>query len=145
MAAIVGGAIVVMRWPWSLRSLGLPLMLPALLWQVPKPVPGQFDLWAADIGQGNAVLVRTAKHALLYDAGPQYSAESDAGQRVLVPLLSQFGARLDRVLLSHRDRPIYGVRSSKGIAWRLCAASRAAMRVRGGSGTVCALRFCTPT
>ena len=103
MAAIVGGAIVVMRWPWSLRSLGLPLMLPALLWQVPKPVPGQFDLWAADIGQGNAVLVRTAKHALLYDAGPQYSAESDAGQRVLVPLLSQFGARLDRVLLSHRD------------------------------------------
>ena len=42
---------------------------------------------AADIGQGNAVLVRTASHALLYDAGPRFSRESDAGHRVLVPLL----------------------------------------------------------
>jgi competence protein ComEC len=46
-----------------------------------------FELLAADVGQGNAVLVRTARHALLYDAGPRYSLESDAGHRVLVPLL----------------------------------------------------------
>jgi len=64
---------------------------------------GEFELLAADIGQGNAVLVRTATHSLLYDAGPRYSPESDAGQRVLVPLLRAFGERLDSVVLSHRD------------------------------------------
>ncbi|MEY3611900.1 MAG: hypothetical protein RJB14_1622, partial [Pseudomonadota bacterium] len=40
---------------------------------------------------------------LLYDAGPRYSAESDAGHRVLVPLLAQMGERLDVLMLSHRD------------------------------------------
>jgi competence protein ComEC len=47
--------------------------------------------------------VRTATHALLYDAGPRYSLESDAGHRVLVPLLRSLGTQLDRVVLSHRD------------------------------------------
>jgi competence protein ComEC len=79
------------------------LLLPALLWQMPRPAPGEFEVIAADIGQGNAVLVRTARHGLLYDAGPRYSLESDAGQRVLVPLLQAFGEELDTVVLSHRD------------------------------------------
>jgi beta-lactamase superfamily II metal-dependent hydrolase len=30
------------------------------------------------VGQGNAVIVRTAGHALLYDAGPRYGLDSDA-------------------------------------------------------------------
>ena len=60
-------------------------------------------LLAADIGQGNAVLVRTASHTLLYDTGPRFSRESDAGNRVLVPLLRALGERLDMLLLSHRD------------------------------------------
>jgi competence protein ComEC len=67
------------------------------------PIPGEFALIAADVGQGNAVLVRTAQHALLYDAGPRYSLESDAGHRVLVPLLQATQTRLDRLVLSHRD------------------------------------------
>jgi len=74
-----------------------------LLWQVPQPPEGQFELLAADIGQGDAVLVRTAHHALQYDAGPRFSSESDAGQRVLVPLLRALDVRLDTVVLSHRD------------------------------------------
>jgi competence protein ComEC len=86
-----------------MRMTGLPLLLPSLLWQPPLPDAGQFELLAADVGQGNAVLVRTATHALLYDAGPRYSLESDAGHRVLLPLLQALHTRLDRVLLSHRD------------------------------------------
>ena len=92
-----------MRLPLSLRCLGLPLLLPALLWQAPRPAPGEFELLAADVGQGGAVLVRTATHSLLYDAGPRYGIDSDAGQRVLVPLLRARGERLDTVVLSHRD------------------------------------------
>ena len=33
--------------------------MPVLLWQPPRPVPGEVALLAADIGQGNAVIVRT--------------------------------------------------------------------------------------
>jgi competence protein ComEC len=83
--------------------MGLPLLWPVVFWAYPRPAPGTFELLAADVGQGNAVLVRTATHSLLYDAGPRYAAESDAGHRVLVPLLAQMGERIDTLMLSHRD------------------------------------------
>ena len=103
VAGVLGGLVLALRLPWALRLAGAPLLLPVLFWQVPPIPPGEFDLLAADVGQGNAVLVRTAHHALLYDAGPMYSRESDAGHRVLVPLLRALGVQLDTLMLSHRD------------------------------------------
>lgn len=103
MAGMLGGLLLAMRLPWPMRVAALPLLMPVLFWQVPAPAPGHFELLAADIGQGNAVLVRTAGHALLYDTGPRYANDSDAGQRVLVPLLRAYDVRLDELMLSHRD------------------------------------------
>ncbi len=103
VAGVFGGLLLAMRWPLSLRLQGLPLILPVLLWQAPRPGVGEFELLATDIGQGNAVLVRTAGHTLVYDTGPRFSRESDAGHRVLVPLLRALGERVDTVVLSHRD------------------------------------------
>ncbi len=103
VAGVAGGGLLAMRLPWHWRALGIPLMLPVLLWQPARVAPGQFELLAADIGQGNAVLVRTAGHTLLYDTGPRFSRESDAGHRVLVPLLRALGERVDLLMLSHRD------------------------------------------
>jgi competence protein ComEC len=100
---VLGGLLLAMQLPWPLRLLGLPLMLPVLLWQPERPAEGQFQLLAADVGQGNAVIVSTASHALAYDAGPRFSRESDAGHRVLVPLLRALDISLDMVMLSHRD------------------------------------------
>lgn len=100
---VLGGIVLAMQLPWRLRLTGLPLMLPIVLWQAPRPIDGQFEVLAADIGQGNAVIVRTATHALVYDAGPRFSRESDAGHRVLVPLLRALDVPVDRVVLSHRD------------------------------------------
>ena len=102
-AGVLGGLLLAARLPPALRLLGLPLLLPVLLWQAPRPPPGEFELLAADVGQGNAVLVRTAAHTLVYDAGPGYSRETDAGQRVLVPLLRAWGETVDLLVLSHRD------------------------------------------
>jgi competence protein ComEC len=101
--ALLGAVVLVLKAPLSWKLLCLPLMWPVLFWQAPWPATGTFELLAADVGQGNAVLVRTAQHSLLYDAGPRYSSESDAGHRVLVPLLAQSGERLDVLMLSHRD------------------------------------------
>ena len=101
--AVLGGLLLLQTWPWAIRCWGILFLLPAFLWQEPRPSHGHFDLWFADIGQGNAVVLRTANHALLYDAGPAYSENSDAGQKVLVPLMSRMGVQLDRLVLSHRD------------------------------------------
>ena len=101
--AVLGGIVLVLPWPWRLRLMGLPLLLPVILWQAPRPADGQFEMMAADVGQGNAVIIRTAKHTLVYDAGPRYSIDSDAGHRVLVPLLRATNESVDTVMLSHRD------------------------------------------
>ena len=102
-AALVGMVTWAMRVPMWLRCFGVTLVLPVLSWQTPRPAHGTFELVAADMGQGHAVLVRTATHSLLYDTGPRYSSETDAGQRVLVPLLRAWGERLDRIVISHQD------------------------------------------
>ncbi len=103
VAALLGALLLVLRGPWRVRLLGLPLVMPLLLWQPQRPAPGEVQLLALDVGQGAAVLVRTASHSLLYDAGPRYSRESDAGHRVVVPVLRALGVRLDRLVLSHSD------------------------------------------
>jgi competence protein ComEC len=102
-AALIGMGTWAMRLPMWLRCFGVALVLPVLSWQTSRPAHGTFELVAADMGQGHAVLVRTATHSLLYDTGPRYSAETDAGQRVLVPLLRAWGERLDRIVISHQD------------------------------------------
>ncbi|NCT84749.1 MAG: DNA internalization-related competence protein ComEC/Rec2 [Comamonadaceae bacterium] len=102
--ALLGAVLMVLRLPWRLRGAGLLMTLPLLWPAVPRPAQGEFELLAADIGQGNAVLVRTRGHALLFDAGPTYAPGADAGERVLLPLLRSLGIRrLDLLLLSHRD------------------------------------------
>ena len=109
LAAVAGGICLVLPLPWPLRLLGLPCILPALWWQPLRPAPGQFELLALDVGQGQAVLVQTARHSLLYDAGPQYGPGSNAGDRVVAPTLRAVGARgldsgsLDLLVISHAD------------------------------------------
>lgn len=102
-AAVMGGWLAMARAPPALRLLGAGLVLPFLLWRPAAPRPGEFELLGADVGQGQAVLVRTAHHTLLYDSGPAQGARTDAGQRVLVPLLAAFDLGLDRLVISHRD------------------------------------------
>ncbi|MDT7835224.1 DNA internalization-related competence protein ComEC/Rec2 [Aquabacterium sp. OR-4] len=103
-SGLAGALLGVLPLPWRLRGLALPLVLP-LLWPASeRPVPGQMQILVADVGQGTAVLVRTHAHLLVYDTGPQISRDSDAGQRVLLPLLRARGERhIDRLMLSHRD------------------------------------------
>lgn len=125
-AGLLGGALLVMPLPWRLRVLGLPLLLPLLAPPVERPSQGRFETVMVDVGQGTAVLVRTANHLLLYDAGPQYTPEADAGQRVLLPLLRARGERaVDLLVLSHRDLDHVGGAASliKALPVRLLSSS----------------------
>ena len=101
---LLGAVLGLLPVPWALRWLALPLVVPLLWPPLDRPLAGGFDLLAADIGQGTAVLVRTRHHLLVYDTGPQYSRDNDAGLRVLLPLLGHRGdRRIDLLVLSHRD------------------------------------------
>ena len=104
LAGIAAAVLIVMPLPWRARLLALPLAFALLVPPRVLPPEGSFDLVAADVGQGMAVIVRTHRHVMLFDAGPQYSRDNDAGQRLLVPLLRARGdAHLDLLVLSHRD------------------------------------------
>ena len=89
---------------WPARWLGLAGLLPLVL-NVPAH-PGKGEMWitAFDIGQGMALLVETPGHRLLYDTGPAYTPDSDAGSRVILPYLKARGiTTLDGMIVSHSD------------------------------------------
>lgn len=109
ICVVLAGATLIwpMRaaWRWTLLPFLLPLWCLPSAWRVwPAPEVGQFTVLAADVGQGSAVLVQTATHTLLFDAGPQIGAQQDAGAKVLVPLFRTLGwSRLDVMMISHGD------------------------------------------
>ncbi len=101
--ALVGTMWALMPRGFPLRALGWLLWLPLAFPLRAAIAPGNFVADVVDVGQGTAVLVRTAHHALLYDTGPAF-ADSDAGERIVVPYLRASGVgELSGVIVSHDD------------------------------------------
>ncbi|HSI24211.1 MAG TPA: DNA internalization-related competence protein ComEC/Rec2 [Methylotenera sp.] len=86
------------------RWLGVVLLLPLFYVSPVKLAEGEMRATVLDVGQGLAVVVQTKNHTFLYDAGPRYSAQSDAGSRIVVPFLRGAGIKkLDGFMISHDD------------------------------------------
>lgn len=86
------------------KPLALLLWLPLLWPDRDLPRPGEVELVVLDVGQGMALLVRTAGHSLLYDMGPAVRDGYDAGERVVIPALQALGVRrVDAMVVSHGD------------------------------------------
>ncbi|MEP7262799.1 MAG: DNA internalization-related competence protein ComEC/Rec2, partial [Usitatibacter sp.] len=96
---------------WLLAPRGVPMRSLGAIWIVPlftvAPLPpawGEAWIEVLDVGNGLAVVVRTASHALAYDAGPSWSADADSGGRIVVPFLRGEGVeKLDGLVISHAD------------------------------------------
>lgn len=111
--ALVGVVWLLLPRGFPARWLGLCLLLPAVFWRPPVPPAGAAWVDVLDVGQGMVVVVRTAEHSLLYDSGPLYSAEANAGQRVVLPYLRAIGVgQIDAMVISHRDKDHAGGLSS---------------------------------
>ena len=103
LLALTGTLWVLLPRGFPLRWLGLFLWLPLLFPARELIAPGHFRVEVIDVGQGTAILIRTAAHSLLYDTGPTYG-ESDAGERIVVPYLSAIGvSELSGLIVSHDD------------------------------------------
>ena len=86
------------------RPLALLLWLPLLWPDRNLPRPGEAELVMLDVGQGMALLVRTSRHAVLYDMGAAVEDGWDAGERAVIPALQALGVRrLDALVVSHAD------------------------------------------
>lgn len=103
--ALAGGVVIALPWAWTLRLAGLGLCVP-MLWPVlHRPDPGTFELRLPDVGQGSAAVVRTHRYTLVFDSGPAWGLDADAGERVLLPLLRGLGERrVDLLMVSHADQ-----------------------------------------
>jgi competence protein ComEC len=128
---VLGGVLLALRWPWHLRlALGLPLLLPVLLWQPAAPGTGAVRAAGGRRRAGQRRHGAHRRHTLVYDAGPRYSLESDAGHRVLVPLLRALGERVDMLVLSHRDSDHTGGAARR--AGHAAAGARCCRRSKAG-------------
>jgi competence protein ComEC len=86
------------------RACGLALLAPAFFLRPPAPLPGEAWITTFDVGQGLAVMVRTASRTLLYDVGPAFGADADSGGRIVMPELRAVGSgSVDLMVLTHED------------------------------------------
>jgi competence protein ComEC len=103
-AALAGVAWVLAPRGVPARVNGLALLAPAFLLPPQAPSPGQAWITAFDVGQGLALMVRTANRTVVYDAGPAFGPDADSGGRVLVPELRAAGATaVNLLVLTHED------------------------------------------
>jgi len=102
----IGGVAWLLAPPgWPLRPAGVAALLPLFVWPGERPAEGALWVTALDVGQGTAVVVETRDRVWLYDAGPRYSQQSDAGERIVLPYLRSRGiAALDGFVVSHLDQ-----------------------------------------
>jgi competence protein ComEC len=123
--ALVGTLWMLLPRGFPMRSLGAFLWLPLLFPPVDTVSAGGFRADVIDVGQGTAILIRTAGHALLYDTGGAF-ADSDAGERIVVPYLRAQGVdALSGVVVSHDDNDhsggLHSVLRDLPTAWLLHA------------------------
>ncbi len=103
LLAVVGTVWLLLPRGFPLRVLGGLLWLPLVFPPQAKVAPNSFQADMIDVGQGAAILIRTANHALLYDTGAAF-ADSDSGERIIVPYLRASGVgELSGVMVSHDD------------------------------------------
>lgn len=102
--ALCGVAWLLAPRGWPARWLAVVMVGP-LLWPPPShPPAGDWRLSVLDVGQGMSAVVQTARHTLVFDAGPRFSPWFDTGEAVVAPYLRSRGVRkLDLLVISHDD------------------------------------------
>jgi competence protein ComEC len=103
-ASVVAAATLLLPLGWRERAWLAPLLVLMLHRDSGSTPWGEAAVTVLDVGQGLAVVVDTASHRLLYDAGARYPSGFDLGAAVVVPALRAAGRdRLDLLVVSHGD------------------------------------------
>jgi competence protein ComEC len=104
LLALIGIIILLTPKGFPAKQLGWFGLLPMICYHPPSIPLGECRVTVLDVGQGLAVVIQTRHHVLVYDAGPQYGVDNDAGKRVIKPYLrAQQIKKIDRIIISHGD------------------------------------------
>ncbi|WFE68547.1 DNA internalization-related competence protein ComEC/Rec2 [Thiomicrospira sp. R3] len=91
------------RW---LKGVALVMMAVLLVWpRGPESIPeGHFRLTLLDVGQGQALVIETRHHLMVYDTGPRFGDRLDGSLIGITPYLKTRGAsKIDLLMISHAD------------------------------------------
>ncbi|HEY5641873.1 MAG TPA: DNA internalization-related competence protein ComEC/Rec2 [Woeseiaceae bacterium] len=89
---------------WPGRGVAMLGALALVTWRPSGPPAACVDLWALDVGQGLAAVVRTQRHTLLFDTGMAWRGGGSAAEQFVVPFLRSQGVRrIDWLVVSHND------------------------------------------
>lgn len=105
LGAIAAAALIVAcasRFPSRPAITGVAALATMVVWPaLPRGQSHVAELHVLDVGQGDAILVRTdGGHWLLLDAGPSWRS-SDAGRAIVLPYILRRGGGLEAFVLSH--------------------------------------------
>lgn len=101
-AAALGVALLPWR-PW-MRCTAVLALLPAALPAAGRIAPGGLTATVFDVGRGEAVLLHTAHHALLFDDGEVWGSRGAIASNLLVNALRYYHVRaLDTLILPRLD------------------------------------------
>jgi len=97
-------ALIVLPRGWPGRWIAVLGVIALILHKVAAPPRDCIDAHVLDVGQGLSVMVRTARHTLLFDTGASYRSGGSAAQRLILPFLkSQKIDTIDWLVVSHAD------------------------------------------
>jgi competence protein ComEC len=97
-------AVLLLPWrPW-MRCTALLALLPAAIPAANRVAPAGLTVTILEVGRGEAVLLHTAGHALLYDDGEVWGSRGGVAANLLVSALRYYDVRaLDLLVLPHLD------------------------------------------
>lgn len=98
--ALVALTMAALPWPLLMRLAPLICIAP-LAASVDRPLKvGSAEITVLDVGEGSAVVVRTAGHALVYGTGDSYGTNGRVAESVVVPFLRSSGVHaIDRLVI----------------------------------------------
>ena len=107
--AVVALALAALPWPMLMRLAALICVAPLAV-SIERPLtPGAAEITALDVGEGTSIVVRTARHVLVYGTGDSYGTNGRMADGVVAPFVRSGGARaIDRLVLPHAS-PASGV------------------------------------
>jgi competence protein ComEC len=89
------------RRPRPVLALALGALAAAVWWPAIRPGPGRLEIYVVDVGQGDAIALRSPRGRwLLIDAGGSWST-GDAAERFVLPLVRQRGGDVVHLVMTH--------------------------------------------
>ena len=103
-ALLLGGMLLFFMPVKVFYPAAATLLVTALFPGFPHIKTNEAQIDVLDVGQGLSVIIRTAKHTVVYDTGMKFYQGSDMAQMAIIPFLETQGiGKIDMVVISHPD------------------------------------------